>query len=362
MQSSTSGVRNAQKYEQFREKLRQIGPVYRSWLNEDAVYIITPEERKAFLQLNSDTERDQFIEMFWQRRNPTPDEFQNPVEEEHYRRIEFANEHFAAVKLPWLEGWKTDRGRIYIILGPPDEIESRQLDVLPPDPMHSGSTEKGPYPEEIWKYNCAPEHGDDLHIAFVDATGNGNFRLVQNPQLDRLFGAAFRAEKRNGVPCGNTPVSTVPKTIELYVGPVKSPIVEFKDLEAMVTAHIHRDDVKFHDSEEFEPVTSYSTLVHVEIAVDPKALDASAHTNAGELRARVFGRLMDATGRVDETFEGVTSGDYPSKSTTIKDWPAYRTECVLRSGTYSLALAVGDPITGKAGTAFATITVPPKKN
>ena len=84
------------------------------------MYIITDEERQAFKRLTTDEEREQFIEQFWLRRDPTPDTAENEFKEEHYRRIAYANEHYAS----GIPGWKTDRGRIYITFGPPDEIES----------------------------------------------------------------------------------------------------------------------------------------------------------------------------------------------------------------------------------------------
>ena len=99
---------------------QELSKTYKKWLDEDVVYIISDEERKAFKQLSNDEERDKFIEAFWQRRDPTPDTEENEYKEEHYRRIEYANEHFAA----GVPGWKTDRGRIYIMYGPADEIDS----------------------------------------------------------------------------------------------------------------------------------------------------------------------------------------------------------------------------------------------
>jgi len=93
---------------------------YKKWLDEDVTYIITPEERSAFLRLQTNEEREQFIEQFWLRRNPDPDSPENTFKEEHYRRIAYTNEHYAS----GIPGWKTDRGRIYIMWGPPDEVDS----------------------------------------------------------------------------------------------------------------------------------------------------------------------------------------------------------------------------------------------
>ena len=99
---------------------KELDTPYKKWLDEDVTYIITPEERSAFLRLQTNEEREQFIEQFWLRRNPDPDSPENTFKEEHYRRIAYANEHYAS----GIPGWKTDRGRIYIMWGPPDEVDS----------------------------------------------------------------------------------------------------------------------------------------------------------------------------------------------------------------------------------------------
>src|SRR5216684_4110469 len=102
----------------MKKTLKELDTPYKQWLNEDVVYIISPEERQAFLQLDTNEEREQFIEQFWLRRSSNPDLPDNDFKEEHYRRIAYANEHFAS----GIPGWKTDRGRMYIMWGPPDEI------------------------------------------------------------------------------------------------------------------------------------------------------------------------------------------------------------------------------------------------
>src|SRR5271170_4418700 len=109
-----------QKAKSDKELRKELDSQYRKWLDEDVVYIISPEERSAFLHLATNEEREQFIEQFWQRRNPDPDSADNTFKEEHYRRIAYANEHYSS----GIPGWKADRGRIYIIWGPPDETDS----------------------------------------------------------------------------------------------------------------------------------------------------------------------------------------------------------------------------------------------
>ena len=110
------------KEEKKRQKAiqKEMESPYKRWLSEEVPYIITDEERAAFKKLSTDDEREQFIEQFWERRNPNPGSPENEFKEEYYRRIAYANEHYAS----GIPGWKTDRGRIYITWGPPDEIDS----------------------------------------------------------------------------------------------------------------------------------------------------------------------------------------------------------------------------------------------
>ncbi len=151
----------------------RIGPdrsaYYLRWLNEDVVYLITNEERAAFQRLTTDEERQKFIEQFWQRRDGTPGTARNEFKEEHYRRIAYVNERFASSK----PGWKTDRGRIYIKYGPPDEIKT-----VPPKPGQFGS--------ERWFYRHIEGVGDLIEVLFVDKTGSGDYEITVDPITDRL--------------------------------------------------------------------------------------------------------------------------------------------------------------------------------
>ena len=127
---------------------KELDSQYKKWLDEDVVYIISAEERHAFLQLSTNEEREQFIEAFWQRRNPDPDSAENTFKEEHYRRIAYANEHYAS----GIPGWKTDRGRIYIMWGPPDEVDAHPTGGNWDRPMDQGGGSTTTYPYEDWRY------------------------------------------------------------------------------------------------------------------------------------------------------------------------------------------------------------------
>lgn len=158
----------------------QLKPEYQKWLKEDVHWIITDQERHDFMKLATDNQRDQFVVNFWERRNPTPGSKTNAFKEEHYRRLEFANEHFAAS----VPGWKTDRGRIYIMFGPPDSIETRPS-VSPngedgqTSSFKNGIVADSTHPYQVWHYNHLKGIGDDQNFKFLDVCSCGNYKLVE---------------------------------------------------------------------------------------------------------------------------------------------------------------------------------------
>ena len=132
------------KAEKRRQKAiqKELESPYKKWLNEEVPYIITNEERASFKKFTTDDEREQFIENFWERRNPNPGSPENEFKEEYYRRIAYANEHYAS----GIQGWRTDRGRIYIMYGPPDENDSHPSGGTYLRPQEEGGGETSTYP------------------------------------------------------------------------------------------------------------------------------------------------------------------------------------------------------------------------
>ncbi|MGO9084358.1 MAG: GWxTD domain-containing protein [Candidatus Sulfotelmatobacter sp.] len=140
---------------------------YQKWLDEDVRYIITDQERSDFSKLTTDKQHDDFVEAFWERRNPTPGSAENAFKEEHYRRLAYANTHFAA----GVPGWKTDRGRLYVIYGKPDSIDSHPT--LSP-------------PFEEWHYRYIEGMGKDLTFRLVDTCGCGDYHLpVEKDEMQK---------------------------------------------------------------------------------------------------------------------------------------------------------------------------------
>jgi GWxTD domain-containing protein len=149
----------------------------RRWLDEDVAYIISNEERSAFKKLQTDEEREQFIEQFWLRRDPTPDTIENEEKDSHYERIAYANERFAS----GIPGWKTDRGRIYIVYGKPDEIESHPSGGTYDRPIEEGGGTTSTFPFEIWRYRYVEGIGNEVLLEFVDPSMSGEYRLTIDP-------------------------------------------------------------------------------------------------------------------------------------------------------------------------------------
>ncbi|GAB4236206.1 MAG: hypothetical protein Kow00109_09650 [Acidobacteriota bacterium] len=172
---------------------------FKKWLDEDVVYIITPEERQVFEKLTTPEEKEQFIEQFWRRRDPDLTTPVNEFKEEHYRRLAYVNERFKS----GVPGWKTDRGRIYIIHGPPDEIEKHYMGQSYQRPSKEGGGMTVTYPFEIWRYRHIPGLGENIELEFVDPSGSGEFRLAKNPwEKDALLmipGAGLTIAEELGV-------------------------------------------------------------------------------------------------------------------------------------------------------------------
>ena len=162
---------------------------YKQWLEQDVKWIITDDETKAFKSLSNDEERDRFIENFWLRRNPNPDSPENEFREEHYARIAYANEHFAAGKA----GWRTDRGHIYIAFGKPDSIDAHPSGGSYDRPIEEGGGNTSTFPFEIWHYRYLEGVGDNIDVEFVDTCQCGDYHNDHRPLGERTRCCTFQA-------------------------------------------------------------------------------------------------------------------------------------------------------------------------
>jgi GWxTD domain-containing protein len=365
-----------------RKVLRELDSAYKTWLQEDVVYIITPEERTAFLRLETNEEREQFIEQFWLRRNPNPDLQENSFKEEHYRRIAYANEHYAS----GIPGWKTDRGRIYIIWGPPDEVESHPMGGTYERPMDEGGGSTSTYPWEKWRYRYLEglegTSNTDVELEFVDPSGSGEFHLSMDPSekdallhvpgagltLMESLGMSSKVDRFSnsdgtylGKPMGGRSVKYNEfERLALFANIQKPPAVKFKDLEALVTSRIVRDQVHFSWRTDFLKVTSDTVLVPITIQLPNSQLSFQNKEGVHSAALNIFARVSTLTGRVVQTFEDSVSRDFPDSlfQQSLKLASIYQKAVPLRPGLYRLDIVIKDVQSGNIGVVNSRLQVP----
>jgi GWxTD domain-containing protein len=362
----------------MRRTLKELDNSYRQWLSEDVTYIISPEERNAFLQLDTNEEREQFIEQFWLRRSSNPDLPENDFKEEHYRRIAYANEHFAS----GIPGWKTDRGRMYIMWGPADEVESHPTGGTYDRPMEEGGGSTSTYPWETWRWRYLEGIGENIILEFVDPSGSGEYHMTMDPgEKDALLhvpgaglsqmesmGMASKADRftrSDGMTTpksmGGTPSSMNEfSRLELYAKVNKPPAVKFKDLEAVVTSRIVRDQVHFSWRTDYLKVTNDTVLVPVTIQVPNGQLSFTSKEGIHSATMNIFGRVTTLTGRVVQTFEDSVSRDFPDSlfQRSLKLQSIYQKAVPLRPGLYRLDLVIKDVQSGNVGVVNSRLAVP----
>jgi len=366
-----------QKKENAKALKQELSKTYKKWLDEDVVYIISDEERKAFKQLSNDEERDQFIEAFWQRRDPTPDTEENEFKEEHYRRIEYANEHFAA----GIPGWKTDRGRIYIQYGPADEIDAHPSGGTYERPIEEGGGETSTFPFEDWRYRYLEGIGQEVIIEFVDTCMCGDFHMtLDRSEKDALLhtpnggatlyeqlGMATKAQRFNGGleslgpgPESATQASKEFDRLEQFAKLQAPPPVKFKDLEEVVSHKISMNLMPFDVRADFVKVTADTVLVP--FTMQMKNRDITFVNKDGVQRGvvNIFGRVTTLTGHIAQTFEDTVQADIPAEllAKAAENSQVYWKAVPLRPGRYRVDIVVKDVNGDRVGTWSKGVQVP----
>src|SRR6266545_4515456 len=339
------------------EKLRkELMTPYRKWLNEDVAYIITDEERTAFKRLQTDEEREQFIEQFWLRRDPTPDSVENEFKEEHYRRIAYANERYAS----GIPGWKADRGRIYIMYGPPDENESHPSGGSYERPPEEGGGTTSTFPFEKWRYRWIEGIGTDIIIEFVDPTMTGEYRMTMDPSekdallyvpnagltLMEQMGMSSKTDRFNrtdgthlGEAFGGQPMRMNQfERLEQFAKLQKPPVIKFKDLEAQVSSKITFNILPMRVRADFFPVTENSVITNVTIQFDNKDLQFQNKDGVQKAVVNIYGRITTMSRRVVNVFEDTVTVESPESmlQQMSQRKSLYQKSIPLSPGTYRL--------------------------
>jgi len=359
--------------------LKELDSTYRDWLEEDVVYIITPEERAAFLQLSTNEERESFIEEFWRRRNPDPESPENSFKEEHYRRIAYANEHFAS----GFPGWKTDRGRMYIIWGPPDEVDSH-----PGGGTYQRTPEEGggvttAYPYEDWRYHHMEGVGEEITLEFVDPNLSSEFHLTMDPcekdsQAKIPNAAPTEAENlglsqyynRNGITNGGTTCGTdlggfSPQKNEFerfaqFAKIQAPPPMKFPDLAPLVSTRVLRDQLHFDYRFDFLRVTTDTDLVPITVEIPNRQLSFQSRDGVHSAELEIYGRVTTLAGKIVQTFEDTLDRDFPEAlmKSSLQGQSVYQKAVPLRPGLYRLDLVIKDVNSGNVGTVYTRLAVP----
>ena len=359
-----------------RERLKELQGPFKKWLNEDVRWIITPQEESTFKQLATDEERDQFIEQFWQRRNPNPDSLENEFKDEHYRRIAYANEHFSA----GVPGWRTDRGRIYIVWGPPDEIDSHPAGGNYQRDISEGGGSTSTYPFERWRYRYLEGVGQEVSIEFVDSCMCNDYHISTDPnEKDALLhtpnagltmyeqmGMASKVDRLSSVnplnpsnPLGANRSNQFDK-LEQMAKLSAPPPIKFKDLASDVTHRISYNLVPFDVRVDFARITGDAVLTPITIQIKNRDITFVSKEGIQRGSVNIFGRFSTLTGRVAQTFEDTVAVDVPAEllPKTLENASVYWHAPTLRPGRYRLDIIVKDVNGDRKGSWSKGLLVP----
>ena len=358
------------------ERQRNVKPelkqVYKKWLEQDVSYIITDDERRAFKKLATDEEREQFIEDFWRKRDPDPDTEENEYKEEHYERIAYANQHFAS----GIPGWRTDRGRVYIMYGKADEVESHPSGGSYDRPYHEGGGSTTTYPFEVWFYRHLPGIGSGIEIEFVDPTGTGEYRIARSPDekdamlhvpgagltLAEQLGLEQKADRVGGTGGRYMREQDNPFTrLQLLADLSRAPQIKYSELSGIVNTGVVEDNpLDFDVRVDFFRATEERVMTAITIQTSNKDLTFQDVGGIQTARLNIFGRVLSVAGRRVGIFEDpVTTAATVEELTSIKERiSAYQKALPLAPGTYKVDVVVRDVASGATGIKHVGFTVP----
>jgi len=375
---SSPSVRNKKESKKQEKKLiKELGPAYDSWLRDEVPDIVTEEERRAFLGLSTNEEREQFVEIFWNRRNPEPESPTNAVKEEHYRRLAYADEHFAS----GIPGRKTDRGHMYIIWGPPDEIETHPTGGMYDRPLGQGGGSTTTYPWELWRYRHLEGVGENIEIEFVDPSGSGEYHITADPcekdalthipsggaSLSEMSGRSTRAGRfsnSSGITCpmplgGVTASANEFDNLDRYFRVQHAP-EHFRDLAEKVTSRMVPNQLPFQYRADFLRATSDTDLVPITLQLRDRDLGFRSKQGVQSAVLELYGRITSPGGRVVQTFEDVISRDIPESlfESSRELYSIYQKSVPLRAGLYRVDIVIKDMESGNIGVLGTALRVP----
>ncbi len=366
----------ARKRQQTRQA-QELQSQYTKWLTVDVGYIITDEERAAFAKLDNDEEREQFVEDFWLRRDPSPDTEENEYKEEHYRRIAYANEHFSS----GIPGWKTDRGHVYIIHGAPDEREEHPSGGTYTRPTEEGGGTTTTFPFEEWRYRHIDGVGDNIKIEFVDTTMSGEFRLTIDPsEKDALLyvpGAgltdaeamglstkAARFNRTDGTHLGDS-LFGQPESMNQFnrmeqaANLFKAPALRTSSL-SVVGASIRYNVLPMKAHVDYFPVTAASVFTYITLQFENRDLQFLSRDGSQKASVSITGNITTLTHRHVASFDETVAVDTPGSmlEAVTQRKSIYSKRLALAPGAYRLSVIAKDIVAGNTAVYEQALNVP----
>jgi GWxTD domain-containing protein len=371
---------SASAWPQSKAERKETASYYKKWLEEDVCWIITEEERDVFAKLANDEEREAFIEQFWNRRNPDPSSSDNEFKTEHYRRIMYANERFAA----GISGWKTDRGMIYIKFGPPDRQQSWPTGGPYERDRKEGGGFTSIFPTERWEYRHIDGIGDDIELEFVDDKGGGLYDLTFDKQrkdallqsgnmgltddeLEKgLNGEAVNKRDRvamrssKGQSDWETARDKPLALLGMSAAINRAPLIKYKDLEAVVSTRVFYNDFPFEIRPDFIRLTDQQVLVPVTVLLSNEQMGFTNDLGNYHGGVQIFGRVVGLNNRIEAIFEDEVVRDFsPENFDKSKSGSSvYQKSLILKPGIYKIDVIVRDLKSKRIGTVMRRLEVP----
>jgi GWxTD domain-containing protein len=357
---------------------KELAGPWKKWMDEDVRYIITDEERQGFKRLKTDEERQQFVEQFWLRRDPTPDTEENEYKEEHYRRIAYANDHYAS----GIPGWKTDRGMIYIKYGPADEIDSHPSGGSYERPIEEGGGETSTFPFEDWRYRYLEGVGTNVIIEFVDTTMSGEYHISLDPEeKDALLyvpGAGLTLSEQMGLSTktnrfnrtdgthlgtGNQPLPESMNEftrLSQFANLMKPPAIKFKDLDAVVNSNIRYNTLPMQVRTDYIRVTDATVYANVMVQFKNSDLNYATKDKIAKANINIYGRITTLTRRSVNWFEDTVTSELPAEmlQDAMNGSQIYSKRVPLAPGTYRLNIVAKDLVGNTMNTFESALVVP----
>ena len=352
-----------EKFQAQKAVRQELKGAYKTWLNQDVAWIISDEETKAFKTLSNDEERDAFIEQFWLRRNPNPDSPENEFREEHYRRIAYANDRYAAGK----PGWKTDRGHVYIAFGEPDSKDSHPSGGAYDRPMEEGGGQTSTFPFETWHYRYIEGIGENIDLEFVDTCQCGDYHFtIDRSEKDALLhtpgagltqyeqmGQAKKADRFKGnlESLGNGPMSSATQgkefdRIELAAKVFAPPPVKFKDMENFISEHklLSGPAFPFDVRTDFVKVTESTVLVPITLQIKNRDITFVTKDGVSKGVVNILGKVTTIMHKTVQTFEDTVEVDQPAEllEKSLDGQRLYWKALPLLPGLYRLDIVIKD--------------------